>query len=86
MLASRVRPCASQFNKFIVPLRARYSSAAETQYEFLKVSVPRTGVGMSMSRLIESSLIQITNPITILTNTPKSKSTAPKPSTPSSPH
>jgi enoyl-CoA hydratase len=49
MLASRVRPCASQFNKFIVPLRARYSSAAEKQYEFLKVSVPRTGVGMSMS-------------------------------------
>lgn len=48
MLASRVRPCASQFNKFIVPLRARYSSAAEKQYEFLKVSVPRTGVGMSM--------------------------------------
>ncbi|KAM0703137.1 hypothetical protein Q7P35_009075 [Cladosporium inversicolor] len=46
MLASRVRPCASQFNKFIVPLRARYSSAAEKQYEFLKVSVPRTGVGM----------------------------------------
>jgi enoyl-CoA hydratase len=51
MLASRVRPCASQFNKFIVPLRARYSSAAEKQYEFLKVSVPRTGVGMSMSSL-----------------------------------
>lgn len=47
MLSSRFRPCASQFNKFIVPLRARYSSAAEQQYEFIKVSVPRTGVGMS---------------------------------------
>ncbi|KAM0689071.1 hypothetical protein Q7P36_011148 [Cladosporium allicinum] len=46
MLASRARPCVSQFNKFIVPLRARYSSATEKQYEFLKVSVPRTGVGM----------------------------------------
>jgi enoyl-CoA hydratase len=51
MLASRARPCVSQFNKFIVPLRARYSSATEKQYEFLKVSVPRTGVGMSKNYL-----------------------------------
>lgn len=49
MLASRFRPCASQFNKFIVPLRARYSSATEAQYEFVKVTTPRPGVGMSSS-------------------------------------
>ena len=49
MLASRVKPCTSQFNKFIMPLRARYSTATEQQYEYLKVSVPRAGVGMSMS-------------------------------------
>lgn len=46
MLASRFRPCASQFNKFIVPVRARYSSATEAQYEFVKVTTPRPGVGM----------------------------------------
>ena len=55
MLASRARPCVSQFNKFIVPLRARYSSATEKQYEFLKVSVPRTGVGMSEDYLNNSN-------------------------------
>jgi enoyl-CoA hydratase len=49
MLASRLRPCAPQFGKFIMPLRARLlSTATEKQYEFLKVSTPRTGVGMSM--------------------------------------
>lgn len=46
MLANRVRPCASQFNKFIVPLRVRYSTPAETSYEHIQVSSPKPGVGM----------------------------------------
>ncbi|KAK5135223.1 hypothetical protein LTR08_005472 [Meristemomyces frigidus] len=46
MLASRVRPCAHQIGKVIVPLRAQYSSAAGKSYEYIKVSTPRTGVGM----------------------------------------
>ncbi|QIW95145.1 hypothetical protein AMS68_000663 [Peltaster fructicola] len=47
MLAARVRPCVSQFGKFIVPLRARYSStAADGSFEFIKVSQPRNNVGL----------------------------------------
>ena len=58
MLAARVRPCASQFTKFILPLRARYSTATEKQYEYLKVSVPRAGVGMSTITLYPFPHIQ----------------------------
>ncbi|KAK4495727.1 hypothetical protein PRZ48_012995 [Zasmidium cellare] len=46
MLASRVRPAATQFGKFIIPLRAQYSSAAPGSYEHIKVSTPRPGVGL----------------------------------------
>jgi hypothetical protein len=50
MLASRIaRPCARQTGRFIVPLRARYSSAVEASYEHIKVSTPRTGVALSIS-------------------------------------
>lgn len=46
MLASRLRPCATQFGKFALPLRVQYSSAAEKTYEHIKVSTPRPGVGL----------------------------------------
>merc|ERR1711977_191185 len=46
MLASRVRPAATQFSKFIVPLRARYATEATNSYEYIKVSTPRAGVGL----------------------------------------
>ena len=49
MLAARVRPCASQFGKFMVPLRVKYSSVTEQPFEYLKVTTPRNGVGMSES-------------------------------------
>ncbi|EME41467.1 hypothetical protein DOTSEDRAFT_156340 [Dothistroma septosporum NZE10] len=44
MLASRLRPAVTQFGKFIVPLRACYST--ERSYEHIKVSTPRPGVGL----------------------------------------
>ena len=48
MLASRLRPCASQFGRYMQPLRVRnYSSVAEKSYEYIKVSTPRAGVGLS---------------------------------------
>ncbi|KAF2724490.1 ClpP/crotonase [Polychaeton citri CBS 116435] len=48
MLSSMLRPCAIQhLGRFAVPLRSRYySTAAEANYEFLKVSTPRAGVGL----------------------------------------
>ncbi|KAK4547625.1 hypothetical protein LTR36_000582 [Oleoguttula mirabilis] len=46
MLAARVRPCVSQFGRFATPLRAQYSAAAGKSYEYIKVSTPRTGVGL----------------------------------------
>jgi enoyl-CoA hydratase len=46
MLAARLRPCATQFGKFALPLRVQYSSAAEKTYEHIKVSTPRPGVGL----------------------------------------
>lgn len=50
MLANRLRPCATQFGRFVVPLRVqRYSSVTEQSYEYIKVSTPRTGVAMSTS-------------------------------------
>jgi enoyl-CoA hydratase len=46
MLASRLRPCATHFGKFALPLR-QYSSAVEQKtYEYIKVSTPRPGVGL----------------------------------------
>ncbi|KAH9844794.1 putative enoyl-CoA hydratase, mitochondrial [Teratosphaeria destructans] len=44
MLVHRVRPCAVQLGKFMTPLRACYSTAKS--YEYIKVSTPRTGVGL----------------------------------------
>ncbi|EMF11301.1 ClpP/crotonase [Sphaerulina musiva SO2202] len=47
MLASKLRPSATQFGRFMQPLRIRtYSSATETTYEHIKVSTPRAGVGL----------------------------------------
>jgi len=48
MLASKVRPCAFHLGTLVTPLRT-YSSVAEKSYEYIKVSTPRTGVGLSMS-------------------------------------
>ncbi|GIZ37765.1 hypothetical protein CKM354_000120100 [Cercospora kikuchii] len=47
MLASKLRPSATQFGRFMLPLRVRnYSSAQEQAYEHIKVSTPRPGVGL----------------------------------------
>ncbi|KAF2210726.1 hypothetical protein CERZMDRAFT_99335 [Cercospora zeae-maydis SCOH1-5] len=47
MLASKFRPAATQFGRFMLPLRVRnYSSAPEQTYEHIKVSTPRPGVGL----------------------------------------
>jgi enoyl-CoA hydratase len=46
MLSARLRPCAAQFGKFMVPLRVRYSTAVEQSFEHIKVSTPRPGVGL----------------------------------------
>ncbi|PPJ58026.1 hypothetical protein CBER1_03836 [Cercospora berteroae] len=47
MLASKLRPSATQFGRFMLPLRVRnYSSAQEQTYEHIKVSTPRPGVGL----------------------------------------
>ncbi|KAK6437142.1 hypothetical protein LTR95_006663 [Oleoguttula sp. CCFEE 5521] len=46
MLASRVRPRVVNLNKSIPRLRVQYSTPSEPQYEFLKVSTPRPGVGL----------------------------------------
>ncbi|KAF7187941.1 putative enoyl-CoA hydratase [Pseudocercospora fuligena] len=47
MLASKVRPCATQFGRFMLPLRTRnYSSITESTFEHIKVSTPRSGVGL----------------------------------------
>ncbi|WPH02178.1 putative enoyl-CoA hydratase [Acrodontium crateriforme] len=45
MLAARVRPCAT-FGKFMVPFRAKYSSAVGQTFEYIKVSTPKPGVGL----------------------------------------
>ncbi|KAI5360875.1 putative enoyl-CoA hydratase/isomerase, ClpP/crotonase-like domain superfamily [Septoria linicola] len=47
MLASKLRPSATQFGRFMLPLRIRtYSAATEKTYEHIKVSTPRAGVGL----------------------------------------
>ncbi|KAK0252749.1 hypothetical protein B0A54_00366 [Friedmanniomyces endolithicus] len=45
MLILKARPCAFHLGIFITPLRT-YSSVAEKSYEYIKVSTPRTGVGL----------------------------------------
>jgi enoyl-CoA hydratase len=50
MLSAKLRPCASQFGKFMVPLRVRYSTAVEQSFEHIKVSTPRPGVGLGTNR------------------------------------
>jgi len=50
MLAARIRPCVYQVGKFIAPLRT-YSTPAEKSYEYIKVSTPRAGVGLSTTSM-----------------------------------
>lgn len=78
MLASKLRPSATQFGRFMLPLRTRnYSAATEKTYEHIKVSTPRAGVGLG------SSIFYPMQSNTALIDS-QSSSTDPKPSMPSS--